>query len=257
MGAYLYSWNVNGMRAAVRNGFPEWFDHMQPDVLCIQETRCRADDLPPAVRSPRGYGSVWHSAERSGYSGVAAFFKSSMAPLNVQPLGIEEFDIEGRVQVLEFPTYYLINAYFPNSRPERERLGYKLAFNDAVRTLSHRLCRTGKHVIVCGDFNVAHTRIDLARPDENQDNPGFYPEERAGMDRFLRSGFVDVFRRFHPGEPGHYTWWSYRNRARERNIGWRLDYHCVNEAFMPRVKHARILTEVDGADHCPIALALR
>lgn len=126
MGAYLYSWNVNGMRAAVRNGFLEWFDHMQPDVLCIQETRCRAEDLPPAVRSPRGYGSVWHSAERGGYSGVAAFFKSSMAPLNVQPLGIEAFDIEGRVQVLEFQTYYLINAYFPNSRPERERLGYKL-----------------------------------------------------------------------------------------------------------------------------------
>jgi len=157
--------------------------------------------------------------------------------------------------VLEFEPFTLINAYFPNSQPERARLDYKLAFCDAIIEFCNRLRREGKHVILSGDYNIAHTEIDLARPKENQDNPGFLPEERAAMTRFLGAGYVDTFRHFIKG-PGHYTWWSYRGGARKRNVGWRLDYHCVNKEFMPRVKKSTILADVMGSDHCPVAITI-
>ena len=253
----IYSWNVNGIRAAARTGFLPWLDKARPDILCVQETKAHEGDLDETIRAPKGYGTVWHSAKRRGYSGTATFFRKTHAPLEVRTMGIEEFDTEGRVQILEYGEFHLINAYFPNSQPERKRLAYKLAFNNAIRKLCNRIRRSGNHVVVCGDFNVAHKPIDLARPKENRNNPGFYPEECASMNTFVRAGYVDTFRRFHPKEPGHYSWWSYRTNARERNVGWRLDYHCVNREFLDRVSHTEILSKVFGSDHCPVAITLR
>ena len=249
----LYSWNVNGIRAAIRNGFLDWVAKEQPDVLCIQEVRAHPDQLGRDFAVPRGYAMLWQPARKKGYAGTATLVKSD--PLSVGALGIDEFDVEGRVQVLEFKALTLINAYFPNSQPERARLDYKLAFCDAIRKLCNRLRRKGTHVILCGDYNIAHKEIDLARPKQNVDNPGFLPEERQAMTKFVRAGYVDTFRHFNKG-PGHYTWWSYRGNARAKNIGWRLDYHCVNKEFMPHVKGSRILADVTGSDHCPVAITV-
>jgi len=250
----LVSWNVNGIRGAVRKGFLEWFGKEQPDILCVQESRVLPDQLDEGVRAPRGYATYWCPARKKGYSGVGVFTKKE--PLAVTGMGIEEFDVEGRVQQIAYEDFTVVNAYFPNSQPERARIEYKLAFCEAILELCNGLRAAGKNVILCGDYNIAHTEIDLARPKENVDNPGFLPEERAAMDRFLGAGYVDTFRHFTKG-PGHYTWWSYRGRAREKNIGWRLDYHCVNEEFLPRVKESRILADVMGSDHCPVALVMK
>lgn len=252
----LFSWNVNGVRAAARSGFLDWLLAEKPDVLCLQETKARTTDLDGAILAPDGYESVWHSAERPGYSGTATYFRKRRRPEAVRALGIDAFDREGRAQVLEYPGFVLINAYYPNSRPERARLAYKLEFCVAMQGLCDSLTGAGRDVIVCGDFNIAHTEIDLARPRDNEDSPGYYVEERTAMGRFLDTGYVDAFRHL-VKEPGHYTWWSYRTRARERNVGWRLDYHVVNEGFMKRVREARIHAEVMGSDHCPVSLTVR
>ncbi len=251
----LYSWNVNGIRAAVRNGLLDWLADTRPDVLCVQEIKARVEDVDEAIRCPNGYQSVWNPAERKGYSGTATFFRDGLAPVSVDVLGVEAFDVEGRVQALKYDDFTLINAYFPNSQPERARIDYKLAFCKAIRMFCNKLRRQGDDIVLCGDYNIAHKEIDLARPKENVNNPGFLPEERASMDTFIRAGYVDTFRRFNK-EPGQYTWWSYRGRARENNVGWRLDYHCVNKEFLPRVKRSWILPEVLGSDHCPVALAV-
>ncbi|MBN2311092.1 MAG: exodeoxyribonuclease III [Candidatus Hydrogenedentes bacterium] len=251
----IFSWNVNGVRAAGRNGFARWLEAVQPDVLCIQETKAHPGDVPAPLRDPKGYTSVWHSAKRKGYSGVATYFRANNGPASVTTMGIPRFDAEGRVQVIEYPGFTLINAYYPNSQPERKRLEYKLAFCTAMVKLCGRLRREGKNVIVCGDFNIAHKEIDLARPKQNRNNPGFYPEECARLDRFAAAGYADTFRHFNQ-EPGHYTWWSYRMQARAKNIGWRLDYHWVNEEFLPQVKAAKIHNEVMGSDHCPVSITL-
>ena len=250
----LVSWNLNGIRAAIRNGFLSWFESEQPDVLCLQEVRALPGDLSSEIREPKGYTSFWHPAVRKGYSGVATYVKK--APQSVSALGIPEFDSEGRAQVLEYPDFTLINAYYPNSQPERARIEYKLAFCAVIQMFCNALRDSGKHVILCGDYNIAHTEIDLARPKENVDNPGFLPEERAAMTAFLKEGYVDTFRHFCK-DPGHYSWWSYRGRARENNVGWRLDYHCVDADFMPRVKEARIWSEVTGSDHCPVSITVK
>ncbi len=253
----LYAWNVNGIRAAGRNGLLNWIEKTKPDVLCLQEVKARPEQIEPELQEIKGYGSVWHSARRPGYSGTAAYFKKRQAPADVSALGIPEFDDEGRGQVLTYPDFTLINAYFPNSQPERKRLDYKLRFMEAVRAHVADLLAAGKHVVVCGDFNVSHKEIDLARPKQNRDNPGFYPEECEAMDAFLNGTLVDAFRTFHPDEPGHYTWWSYRGGARARNVGWRLDYHVVDAELMPRVKKSQIHASVMGSDHCPISIELR
>ena len=253
----LYAWNVNGIRAAGRNGLLSWIESTKPDVLCLQEVKARREQVEPELQQAKGYGSVWHSAKRPGYSGTATYYKKRREPIEVSGLGIADFDDEGRTQVLEYPDYTLINAYFPNSQPERKRLDYKLRFMRAIRDRISRLRAAGKHVVVCGDFNVSHKEIDLARPKENRESPGFYPEECTEMDAFLDGTLVDTFRSFHPNEPGHYTWWSYRGGARERNVGWRLDYCVVNAELMPRVKKSRIHAAVLGSDHCPISLELR
>jgi exodeoxyribonuclease-3 len=253
----LYSWNVNGVRAIHKKGFLDWLTREQPDVLCIQETKAHAEDVSDALREPDGYSSVWHSAEKKGYSGVACYFRRDCEPRDVRTIGLHEFDREGRAQILEYDDFFLVNAYYPNSQPERRRLKYKLDFCAALETFCMEKRQMGRNVVICGDFNISHKDIDLARPKANRNNPGFYPEECAAMDAFIEGGHVDVFRHFHPDEPHHYTWWSYRSGARERNVGWRLDYHCVNEEFMPRVGAAAIHAKVMGSDHCPVSLALR
>jgi len=250
----IVSWNVNGIRAAVRNGFMDWLRVSEPDVVCLQETRVHPNEVGEELRAPTGYEAFWHSAQRKGYSGVATFTKKE--PLSVRPSGIEAFDVEGRVMVLEFKDFMLVNAYFPNSQPERARIDYKLAFCQTIFELCNRLREGGKNVILCGDYNIAHTEIDLARPKENEENPGYLPEEREAMTRFLSAGYVDTFRHF-TKEGGHYTWWSYRGNARAKNIGWRLDYHCVNKEFVPRVKSSVIFSTVTGSDHCPVAITIK
>lgn len=250
----IYSWNVNGVRAICRKGFLEWFDRVQPDILCLQETKARRGDLDASILEPKGYTSLWRSARKPGYSGVATYFRQE--PLSESDMGIEEYDAEGRVQVLEYPGFTLVNAYFPNSQPERKRLDYKLGFCEAMGALCDRLRGQGKHVVVCGDINIAHREIDLARPKDNTESPGFYLEERESMTRFLARGYADTFRHFTP-DPGHYTWWSYRAGARQRNVGWRIDYHLVNEELLPRLQRADIHCEVPGSDHCPVSITLK
>jgi len=250
----ILSWNVNGLRAAVRNGFLEWLHREEPDVLCLQEARALPTDLPPEVLEPKGYHAFWQPARRKGYSGVAAYVKKE--PRRVDTMGVPAFDDEGRVQLLEYKAFTVVNAYFPNSQPERARIDYKLDFCQAITKLCAALRKKGRHIVLCGDYNIAHEEIDLARPKENVNNPGFLPEERAAMTAFLKAGFVDTFRHF-VKEGGHYSWWSYRGRTREKNIGWRLDYHCVNREFMPRVRDAYILPDVTGSDHCPVGITIR
>ncbi len=249
----ILSWNVNGLRAVLKKGFMEWLEEAKPDILCLQETRALPEDLDDAVLRPAGYTSFWNPAEKKGYSGTAAFVRTE--PVSVGALGLKRFDGEGRLQVLEYKDFTVLNGYWPNSQDERKRLDYKLDFCRSVTRFSNKLVRQGRNVVLCGDFNIAHTEIDLARPDNNENSAGYYIEEREAMTRFLKHGYVDTFRHFHK-EPGHYSWWSYRTRARERNIGWRLDYHCVNQSFLPRVKKAWILDKVMGSDHCPVGIQL-
>lgn len=249
----IISWNVNGIRAAHRHGLLDWLAQVQPDILCIQETKAAPEQLDDALLHPAGYTALWTSATRKGYSGVAAYMKQ--APLSVTNLGDPAFDVEGRTQILEFPAFTVVNAYFPNSQEAGARLGYKLAYCDAVLAHCNALRSAGRHVVICGDFNIAHKPIDLKNPKANEKNPGYLPEERAWMDRFLAAGYVDTFRIFNQ-EPGHYTWWTYRFKAREKDVGWRIDYHCVNEEFQARVAAAGILKDVMGSDHCPVTLRL-
>ena len=255
----ILSWNVNGIRAVEKRGFVRWIQTESPDILCLQETKARPDQLSPELIGPTDqsgqvYSAYWGSAKKAGYSGVAIYCKGK--PLEVKPLGIEEFDNEGRVLQADFGDFVLISAYFPNSQEKGARLDYKLAFCQAIREQCDALVAAGRHLVLCGDYNIAHTSIDLARPDENEDNAGYLPEERAWMDAFIAAGYVDTFRAFHPGETRQYSWWSYRAHARDRNVGWRIDYHCEDRAFMPWVRSGKIRPEVKGSDHCPVQLDL-
>jgi exodeoxyribonuclease-3 len=250
----VVSWNVNGLRAVLKKGFADWLQESKPDVLCLQESRVLPSDLTEAELSPKGYTSVFTPAQKKGYSGVATFSRTE--PLSVSTLGKKEFDDEGRAQAIEFKNYTVVNCYFPNSQAERKRLEYKLRFVTAIKRYCDKLVKDGKNVILCGDYNIAHTEIDLARPKPNQDNPGYYIEEREAMTKFLKGGYVDTFRHFNP-DPGHYTWWSYRAGARGNNVGWRIDYHCVNKDFIDRVKKSVIYSDVMGSDHCPLAVTIK
>lgn len=251
----LITWNVNGIRAAQRNGFLKWFENENADIVCVQETKARADQLEESLLHPLGYHSAWHSAEKPGYSGVAIF--SRKEPLDIQyGIGIPEIDREGRVLIAEYPALTLVNAYFPNSQRDHARLDYKLLFCDEMLRFLERLRSKGRNVAVCGDFNIAHQEIDLKNPKANEDNAGFLPEERAWMTRFIEKGWVDAFRHF-TKDPGHYTWWSYRPGVRARNIGWRLDYFLVNLEYRDRLKSAKHHCEILGSDHCPVGLELR
>ncbi|OGV74151.1 MAG: exodeoxyribonuclease III [Lentisphaerae bacterium RIFOXYB12_FULL_65_16] len=250
----IASWNVNGVRAALEHGMLKWLDEAKPDVLCIQETKAQPDQLPASLLEPRGYRTLWASAARKGYSGVAAFVRAE--PVAVTPLGVLEHDCEGRVQILRFPQVTIVNTYFPNSQDAGARLDYKLGFCEALLERCNRLRADGQNLVICGDYNIAHQPIDLKNPKANENNAGYLPEERAWMDKFLAAGYVDTFRMFCP-DPGHYTWWTYRFQARKKDIGWRLDYHCVNTEFRSAVAESTILKTVMGSDHCPVLLRLR
>ena len=247
----LISWNVNGIRAAQGKGLVDWIKASGADCICLQETKANPEQLDAGLLEIPGYKAVFRSAEKKGYSGVAAYFKRE--PLSVSDMGCPEFDAEGRGLLLEYPEFTLVNCYFPNSQEGGARLAYKLAFCDAVLDICNGIVGRGGHVVVCGDYNIAHQPIDLARPDDNEDSPGYLPEERAWMSKFLGQGYVDAFREFDKSA-GKYTWWSFRTRARERNIGWRIDYHCCDSGFRDALDNASILSDVTGSDHCPIAL---
>jgi exodeoxyribonuclease-3 len=255
----IISWNVNGIRAVEKRGFTDWLAREAPDILCLNETKAEPGQLSPELLNPpvtgKPYTSFWASARKKGYSGVAIYAREE--PLNICFLGKPEFDDEGRVLRAEYRDFTLIAAYFPNSQDAGARLDYKLAFCDAILSLCNSLVKQGRHFLLCGDYNIAHTPIDLARPKENESNAGYLPEERAWMDMFTASGHVDTFRHFHPGETGHYSWWSYRAKARERNVGWRIDYHCVDKDFMPEVQSSIIRPDVEGSDHCPVEIVLQ
>ena len=248
----LISWNVNGLRACMGKGFMEFFEQADADIFCLQEIKLQEGQID---WKKEGYYAYWNYAEKKGYSGTAIFTKEE--PLRVTyGLGIEEHDQEGRVITLEFPEYYLITVYTPNSQSELARLDYRMKWEDDFRAYLLQL-RKSKPVIVCGDMNVAHKEIDLKNPKTNRKNAGFTDEERAKMTELLESGFIDTFRYFYPDMEQIYSWWSYRFKAREKNAGWRIDYFLVSEEYKEHLADAKIHTEVSGSDHCPAELDLK
>ncbi|MHA1697103.1 MAG: exodeoxyribonuclease III [Candidatus Helarchaeota archaeon] len=245
------SWNVNGIRAAIKKGFLAWFRKRNPDILCIQETKSSPLNLFFDMPEHDGY---WHTAEKKGYSGVATFTKISPMSIKKKFAG-NDIDKEGRFLQLEFEKFYLINLYFPNAQRELKRLEYKLHFNNKLLEHIEKLRKKGKGIVICGDFNAAHKEIDLANPKSNQNNAGFSPKEREFITELIKKGYIDTFREFDKN-PGKYTWWSYRFNARAKNIGWRIDYFFINEEFRHILKSAFILNDVMGSDHCPIGIIL-
>ena len=252
----LFSWNVNGIRSVHKKGFLSWFDAVSPDVLCIQEVRAEPSQMDPAIAAPLGYHAIWNpSRAKKGYSGTGLLTR--LEPQRVETdLGIEEFDAEGRTILADFGDWALITAYFPNGRDDLSRVPFKLRYCEAFLERCEALRAEGKNVVFCGDLNTSHREIDLARPKANVRNTGFLPEERAWIDRAIDTGYVDVFRERNPELEGAYTWWTMRAGARARNVGWRLDYFFVDEAFVPRVLDARIHADVMGSDHCPVELVI-
>ena len=250
----ILSWNVNGIRAAVKKGFLQFLEQESPDIICLQETKAHKEQLTSEILEDHGYFTYWHSGERKGYSGVATFCKGK--PLFVQEgLGIKKYDKEGRVLITEHDKFLLYNIYFPNGQKNDERLNYKLDFYDDLLPIINDQVDSGNNVIVAGDWNTAHLPIDLARPNENKNTSGFMPIEREKIDLYISNSWVDTFRLFHD-EGERYSWWTYRFGARDRNIGWRIDYFFVNEAMVEICKDADIHQGILGSDHCPISLEL-
>lgn len=250
----ILCWNINGIRAVEKKGFPEWLRQTSPDILCLQEIKAQAEQITPEIQQPPGYHGYWNFPQRKGYSGVAILAKEEPSEVHTG-FGIEQFDVEGRVIIAKFPRFILFNVYFPNGKMSQERLNYKMDFYDAFLDFVNPMKARGEKLIICGDFNTAHNEIDLARPKENETISGFLPMERTWMDKFVAHGFVDTFRHFNK-EPNHYTWWSLRTRARERNIGWRLDYFFVSDNLLNSVTEASIFPNVMGSDHCPVGIKL-
>lgn len=247
----LISWNVNGIRACVTKGFMDFFNEIDADIFCIQESKMQEGQLELDMS---GYYQYWNYAEKKGYSGTAIFTKKE--PLSVSyGIGIEEHDHEGRVITLEFEDFYMITCYTPNSQNELKRLDYRMKWEDDFKAYLKGL-EKNKPVILCGDLNVAHKEIDLKNPKTNRKNAGFTDEERGKMTALLEDGFVDTFRYFYPEVEGRYSWWSYRFKAREKNAGWRIDYFIVSEAMKDRLKGADIHSDILGSDHCPVELII-
>ncbi|MBN1120177.1 MAG: exodeoxyribonuclease III [Anaerolineae bacterium] len=251
----LYSWNVNGIRAAQNKGLLDWFNETQPDILGVQETKAHPDQLDEELRNPPGYFTYWAAAERKGYSGVGLY--SKVEPKSVQiGLGIEDYDSEGRTIVAEYDDFVFITAYFPNGGRDHSRVPFKMQYKAAFLDFCNQLRADGKPVIFCGDVNTAHNPIDLARPKQNEKTTGFLPEERVWIDQIVEEGYVDIYRALNPDQEGAYSWWSYRGGARERNVGWRIDYFFITPDLRDRVAGAAIHADVTGSDHCPISLTL-
>lgn len=252
----IISWNVNGLRAVAKKDFFKDFEQMNPDILCLQETKAQDDQVNEVLNEINGYYIYSCSAEKKGYSGTAVISKQK--PINVtKGIGIEEHDNEGRVLTLEYPDFFLVNVYVPNSGSDLKRLDYRQVwdkdFFDYLKKLEEK-----KPVISCGDFNVAHKPLDLARPKANYNKyAGFMQEEIDGMDRYTQNGLLDTFRHFYPDKVDMYSWWSYRAGARDKNIGWRIDYFIASQSIIPKLKDAFILNEITGSDHCPVGITLK
>jgi exodeoxyribonuclease III len=251
----IFSWNVNGIRAVIKKGFFQWMDKEKPDVVCLQEIKIHGDQVTPEIQNKEGYHSYFFSAQRKGYSGVAVY--SKVPPTEVHyGFGVSPFDEEGRVLHLQYRDFHLVNVYFPNGKRDDIRLQYKYDFYQALLDYLRPFLQKNEKMIVCGDYNTAHQEIDLARPKENKNISGFLPEERKWLDRYLSEGFIDTFRSLHPTKV-QYSWWSHFARARERNIGWRIDYHFASTALQKKIKKAEIHDMVEGSDHCPILVELQ
>lgn len=249
----IVSWNVNGIRAIAGKGFLGFLSKESPDILCLQETKAHPEQLGEDLLAPKGYKTYWNHPERKGYAGVCVYTKTEPDSIE-KDFGVKSFDTEGRMLMLEYKDFMLLNVYFPNGGSGPERLKYKLDFYDKFLKFADKV--KNRNIIICGDINTAHKAIDLARPKQNEMVSGFLPEERAWMDKLVSHGYVDTFRRFHE-EPEQYSWWDYKTRSRERNVGWRIDYFFVTEKFLPKVKDAFIMQEVTGSDHCPVGIEIK
>jgi len=251
----ILSWNVNGIRAVHKKGFLNWFAGTNTDILCVQETKAHEEQLPEELKFIAGYKSFFCSGERKGYSGVAVFTRENPLSVNkwFENRKFEKFNNEGRLLITEYPGFFLFNIYFPNGKASPERLKYKMDFYDAFLDYVNRLKKSGVKIIICGDLNTAHKEIDLARPKQNSTVSGFLPEERKWMDKFIADGYIDTFRMFNQ-KPDNYTWWNQITHARERNVGWRIDYFFVSENARENVKNVFILSDVMGSDHCPVGI---
>jgi exodeoxyribonuclease III len=269
----IISWNVNGIRAIYKKGFLEWFREENPDILCLQETKASLNQLEKKFSDlvdVEGYRSYWNSSiVRKGYSGTVTYTKIEPEEVLVS-VDNKEFDNEGRIVLTRFDKFTLLNVYFPNgqvgkgdkqsnsedAKKRLSRLDYKLRFYDYLFDYIEGLRKKGESLVICGDYNTAHKEIDLARPKDNVENTGFLPEERAWMDKLVNAGYIDTFRKFHDTEEGWYTWWTYRGGARQRNVGWRIDYFFVSSDLEPALKSAFIMKDVMGSDHCPLGIEL-
>jgi len=250
----LSSWNVNGIRAIAKKGFIKWMLREKMDVVCVQETKARREQLRSELTNIDEYHSYFSTPERKGYSGVGIY--TLQEPLAVKEgMGIDRFDAEGRILTAEYPEFFLMNVYFPNGKSSKERLEYKMGFYNSFKEFANNH-RKSKGVVVAGDFNTAHKELDLARPKENSNVSGFLQDEREWIDGFIESGFTDTFREF-DSSPGKYSYWDMRTRARERNVGWRIDYFFVSDELRENLSGADIMDDVTGSDHCPIRLGLK
>ena len=250
----ILSWNINGIRASERKGLFEWLQHESPDILCLQETKAQKEQLTEKILSPDGYSSYWCSAEKKGYSGVCLY--SRKVPESVtKGLGVKKLDSEGRTIIADFGKFVLFNVYFPNGGTGNKRVPFKMEFYDTFLKKINKFKKQGKNIIICGDVNTAHKEIDLARPKSNEKNTGFLPEERAWTTKLLSQGYIDTFRHFNK-EPGNYSWWDYKTKARERNVGWRLDYFIISKNLLPKLKNAFIMKDIKGSDHCPVGITI-
>jgi len=251
----ITTWNINGIRAALQNGIDQWIREFLPDVLCLQEIKAKPEQFDSTKFEEMGYKCFWNPAERPGYSGVGVLLKKQPNQIKFG-LGHPQFDSEGRVIQLSFPDFELFNVYFPNGGRELERVPYKLEFYAFLLNYCDNLHKNNRAIILTGDFNTAHQEIDLKHPRENQKHTGFLPEERVWIDYYLQHGFVDIYRKIYP-QRIQYTWWTYRMNARQKGVGWRLDYFLISNSLVPKVKDVIIHEEVKGSDHCPVTLQIQ
>ncbi len=255
----IFSWNVNGIRAVAKKGFLDWFQNSGGDIICLQETKAFPDQLEKELVEPDGYSAYWHDGKIAGYSGVVTYSKEkSVHHKTAFHEGVEAFDKDGRIVETDYKHFTLLNIYFPNGGPRKgeEMLSHKLKFYEVFLDYINNLRKQGKSVIACGDYNIAHTEIDIARPKENEESIGFLPVERAWISKIIENGYVDIYRHLNPDAKDIYSWWSYRTRARERNIGWRIDYFFISPDLVDKVKDAGYQPDTEGSDHCPLYLEL-
>ncbi len=251
----IYSWNVNGIRAIQKKGFIDWVLGEQADIICLQEIKATVGQLDEELINIEGYQSYWNPAVRKGYSGVAVYVRTLPGEV-INGIGVERFDVEGRVLISKFEEFTLFNIYFPNGGMGDDRVQFKIEFYEEVIACCNAIKNQGGKVIICGDFNTAHRNIDLKNPKANETASGFLPVERAMLDKFLSNGYVDVYRYLYP-EQVKYTWWSYLFKARERNAGWRIDFFYVSDNMLDDIEDCQILDQVEGSDHCPVVLILK